>query len=105
MRTGTLWCVTVGLALGVVAAVADPHKDAAPDRIAALVRQLGDKEYAKREAATKELETIGEPARDALKAAATGSDAEVRQRAQKVLDSLDARVRAAAAKEDLENLQ
>ncbi|HKB04740.1 MAG TPA: TIGR03067 domain-containing protein, partial [Gemmataceae bacterium] len=105
MRTGTLSLVAVGLALAVVAAVADPHKDAAPDRIATLVRQLGDKEYAKREAATKELDAIGEPARDALKAAVGGSDAEIRQRAQKVLDSLDARVRAAAAKADLEKLQ
>jgi len=80
-------------------------KEATPERIAVLIRQLGDKEFAKREAASKELDAIGEPARDALKKAAAGDDAEVRERALKVLDSLDAKVRAAAAKKDLEKLQ
>jgi uncharacterized protein (TIGR03067 family) len=105
MRTGTLSCVAVGLALAVVAAVADPRKEASPDRIAALVRQLGDKEFAKRETATRDLDAIGEPAREALKKAAAGEDAEVRERAKKVLGSLDVRARAAAAKADLEKLQ
>jgi uncharacterized protein (TIGR03067 family) len=107
MRTGMPAWAAIGLACAAVlgTSLGDPKDDAQRDRIAALVRQLGDKEFAKREAATKELDAIGEPARDALKKAVGGSDAEVRQRAQKVLDSLDAKVRATAARKDLEKLQ
>ena len=80
-------------------------KEATPERIAALIRQLGDKEFAKREAANKELDDIGEPARDALTKAAQSDDAEVRERAKKIIESLDIRVRLAAGKKDLEKLQ
>jgi uncharacterized protein (TIGR03067 family) len=107
MRVRTLSWIVVGLAFATGGDIArpGPEADARRDRIAALVRQLGDKEFAKREAASKELGVIGEPARDALKAAAAGADAEVSQRALKVLGTLDARARAAAAKADLEKLQ
>ena len=57
---------------------------AAPDdaEIARLVKQLGDDDFDQREAATKQLEAIGEPARAALhEAAAFSKDAEIRQRA------------------------
>src|SRR5438067_1354287 len=49
--------------------------------IARLVKQLGDDDFAKREAATKRLEEIGEPALDAVTKATTSSDPEVRRRA------------------------
>jgi uncharacterized protein (TIGR03067 family) len=107
MRTNALLCVSLVLAsvAGCDPGRADPHADKEQARIAVLVRQLGDKDYARREAATKDLVAIGEPARAALNQAAAGADAEVRERAKKVLDVLDARARAAAARADLEKLQ
>src|SRR5687768_14697252 len=111
-RSYGLWrCGLLGVA---VAALFAPEfgnwtdgadKEATPERIAVLIRQLGDKEFAKREAAQKELDAIGEPARDALKKAAAGDDAEVRERAKKIIESLDVRALAAANKKDLEKLQ
>jgi hypothetical protein len=76
-------------------------EDVQRQRIAALIRQLGDKEFAKREAAGKELDAIGEPALDALRKAASNDDAEVRQRAAKIVLSITGRARAAAAKQEL----
>jgi uncharacterized protein (TIGR03067 family) len=99
--------LVVGVALLAVSGgpPADPPSEPVADRVARLVRQLGDKNYAKREAASKELDAIGEPARDALTKAVAGGDAEVGRRARTVLDSLDVRARAAAAKADLAKLQ
>src|SRR5262245_31197102 len=81
VRSCKLPAVAVAIFFG--AACEAPDKPAKPERIVVLVRQLGDKEYAKREAATRELDAIGEPARDALTKAAAGDDAEIRERAQK----------------------
>jgi uncharacterized protein (TIGR03067 family) len=73
----------------------DKHADAA--RIAGLIKQLGEDSFAGREAASRELTAIGEPARAALRnAAATSTDAEIRRRAEQV-----ARDIAAAAKTEL----
>jgi hypothetical protein len=59
------------------------------ERIAALVRQLGDNKFAKREVAHKELETLGEAALEALRQAALASnDVEVRQRAGQLITAL-----------------
>jgi hypothetical protein len=71
------------------------------DRVDRLVKQLGHPEFAEREAATRELDAIGEPALDALRKAATDQDAEVRQRAERVLRAVTGRVRAAAGKKEL----
>ena len=100
MRAGALALLAIGLAF-----VNGAGEGAQRDRIAALVRQLGDREFAKREAASKELDAIGEPALDALRKAATDDDAEVRRRAAKVLGAITGRLRAAAAKKDLAKLQ
>jgi hypothetical protein len=51
------------------------------ERVAALIRQLGDDAFAKREAASKELLAIGVPALAALKKARASDDPEVRRRA------------------------
>ena len=62
--------------------------DAGPDdqEVASLIRQLGSDDFQKREAASKQLETIGEPVRPALKkAAAASDDAEIRARAKGLL--------------------
>jgi Domain of Unknown Function (DUF1080) len=84
MRPWSLSCVVVSLTLAAFVCFprADFARETQPDRIAALIKQLGDDEFARREAASKELETIGQPALDALgKAAANNPDLEVRSRA------------------------
>jgi hypothetical protein len=71
--------VCLGFAGG---AYGDPV-DAEADQITRLIKQLGDKVFAKRNAATKELEAIGEKALPALRnAAAANADLEIRRRAQ-----------------------
>jgi len=59
-----------------------------------LILQLGDDNPAKRAAARKQLEAVGEPAAAALtKAAEASDDPEVRKAAKVVLDKLDAKAR------------
>jgi formylglycine-generating enzyme required for sulfatase activity len=65
----------------------NPGNDAA-DRIPALVKQLGDSEYAKREAANEELQKIGEKALPAVREATASDDPEVRRRAQWLLRAI-----------------
>jgi hypothetical protein len=72
-----------------------PTVTAAPDdaEIARLVKQLGNDGFARREEASKRLEAIGEPARAALKrAAASSADAEIRHRASRLIQALNARL-------------
>jgi uncharacterized protein (TIGR03067 family) len=75
------------------------------DRVARLVKQLGNKDFAKREAASKELDAIGEPALGALNKAASSSDAEIQSRATKIVRAVTVRLRAAVTKKELEKLQ
>jgi WD40 repeat protein len=86
--------VTFGLFL-VAAAVslrAGPAEDRA-ERIATLLRQLGAKRYAEREAASKALEAIGEPAWYPLrKLAITTTDLETRRRADKLVEVIGRRL-------------
>ena len=61
--------------------------------IARLVLQLGADQFRDREAASKELQRIGEPAVDALRqAAASGDEPEVRRRARQILETLEAKL-------------
>jgi WD40 repeat protein len=53
-----------------------------------LIKQLGSDEFDERETATKRLQEIGDPALGALYKAATSADAEVRLRAEYILDKL-----------------
>src|SRR5687767_749959 len=78
-----------------------PAEDGPTDRIAGLIQQLGHREFAKREAASKELDAIGEPALGALRKAATDRDAEVRQRAERIIQAVTGRIHAAAARKEL----
>src|SRR5262249_8286264 len=94
VRTFAFLSVALGLTLAVAAGVlrGNPHEEAKADRIADLIRQLGHGEFAKREAASKELEAIGEPALMALqKAAADNDDPEIRSRARRLITSLTSR--------------
>jgi hypothetical protein len=94
MRAGTFVCAVVALALvaGVGSLRGNSGKAAKADRVAALIKQLGDGAFAKREAASKELEDIGEPALAALRKAATSSDdLEIRRRAERIIQTIATR--------------
>lgn len=62
---------------------AEPDKET--KKIEALVQQLGDEDFSKRDSASKELDTLGDKALALLRKAAAGEDAEVRWRAQLLL--------------------
>jgi hypothetical protein len=68
MRTGAFVGAALALALagGVGALGGGPEKEAKRDRVADLIKQLGDDSFARREAASKRLKEIGEPALVAL---------------------------------------
>jgi RNA polymerase sigma factor (sigma-70 family) len=64
-----------------------PAKAPEPDQVATLIQQLGHESFAKREAATRELQALGADALDALgTTAATSKDPEVRKRAEKLVE-------------------
>jgi RNA polymerase sigma factor (sigma-70 family) len=80
----------------------DPGNEADAEKIARLIKQLGDDAIEKREAASKELEAIGTPALAAVRnAAASSDDAEIRQRSERIGKSIT----QAAAKAELAKLQ
>ncbi|MBL8796178.1 MAG: PQQ-binding-like beta-propeller repeat protein [Planctomycetia bacterium] len=62
--------------------------DAARQRLADLIRQLGDDDFETREAATKALTALGLAAEPALQAAATDADVERANRAKECLAAL-----------------
>jgi uncharacterized protein (TIGR03067 family) len=67
-----------------------------------LVKQLGSEVYKEREAASEELEAVGEPALGALrKAAASSDDPEIRRRAEQIIQSHQEKV----VQKELERLQ
>jgi hypothetical protein len=77
---GMVMLVTTGILRG------DDDKETVAARVARLIGQLGNDRFAKREAASKELAAIGEPALDSLRqAAASNHDPETRLRARRVL--------------------
>jgi formylglycine-generating enzyme required for sulfatase activity len=69
------------LALPAASAAQPKEKDAEAERVAALVRQLSDDRFARREAATKELVAIGEKALPAIRTLFKQNDPDLRQRA------------------------
>lgn len=106
MRTSV--AAIVGCAILLTITTCSPAQaggEAKRDRIASLIRQLGDDDFAKREAATEELDAIGEPALDALRKAATDDDPEIRRRAEKILGAIAGRLRAAVTRKELAKLQ
>jgi hypothetical protein len=87
-------CLVPALVLGVAlvtsqgAGAADALDKAAIDK---LVEQLGSDTFADRETAAKALDAIGEPALEALRAAAKSSEPEVRKRAAHLAASIETR--------------
>ena len=97
MRHGTFVCVALALILTARAGnlKGDSGKQAANAKVDRLIKQLGNDDFAKREAASKELNALGEPALAALrKATASDTDPEIQRRAQPSLgDDHDRRSR------------
>jgi hypothetical protein len=94
MRTHAVVGVLVGIMLLVQTGAlrGDPGKEAEHEKIARLIKQLGDDAFVQREAASKELNAIGEPALAELrKAAAASDDLEIRQRAKRAVEAITAR--------------
>jgi uncharacterized protein (TIGR03067 family) len=86
-------CV-VGIVLltAVASLLGSPPPESIAHRVARLINQLGDEQFAKREAASRELAAVGEPARAALKTAASSSDdSEIRWRSNRILKAMEAR--------------
>lgn len=69
-------------------------------RIAVLVRELGDADYATREKATQALVRLGSVARKALQGAAASGDAEVKERAEGLLAQIEDLEEEAPPEED-----
>jgi WD40 repeat protein len=80
-------CLVLVLVLPLVAVGVEPEAE-----IARLIKQLGDDDVNKREAATKGLVAIGEGALDALRKAATSDDPEVRLRAEQIAAAIGVEV-------------
>ena len=95
--------LVAGIAL--LAVSGSPPVEPLTDRVARLVRQLGDQSFAKREAASKELDALGEPALEALRKAVSAQDAEVGRRAERLVQAITDRLRAAVTRKELEKLQ
>lgn len=88
-------CVMVVAILLCVAAAAQGEGFQGEDQridvsVDALVRRLGNKSYAEREAAQQQLLELGEAVREAVAGAVDDPDAEIRVRSRRILEALDA---------------
>lgn len=68
-----------------------------PTQVARLVEDLGHEEFERREAASRALAKIGEPALGALKEAAKRDDPEVQRRAEELVAAIESRGKEAKA--------
>lgn len=106
MRYHPLLCLVAFMVVSGLASIrGQSEATSGAERIAKLIKQLGDEAFVKREAASRELDLIGEPALPALRKAATSGDLEVRRRADQIIASVTRRIRAAAMKKALQELQ
>jgi uncharacterized protein (TIGR03067 family) len=81
---------------------AAPGKETRDQKVARLIPQLGNEDFATRETASQELTTIGAPALAALRnAAASSEEAEIRRRAERLVKTIT----EAATKAELARLQ
>jgi hypothetical protein len=94
--------VALALVAGVGSLRGNAGEAAQSDRVAALIKQLGDDAFDKREGAGKELEDIGEPALAALRQAATSrDDLEIRRRVESIIQTIATRAADAAIQRQL----
>jgi hypothetical protein len=90
------WVLALAILAATVAAGEPLRSSTGPNAadVERLVQQLGSDRYAEREAASKALAEIGEPAMKPLRKAASSDDAEVRRRAKQLLEDIPARLQA-----------
>jgi formylglycine-generating enzyme required for sulfatase activity len=82
----SLWIIALCGASGGIVWLTTSLTDAEESRFAPLIERLGHEEFAQREAATEELQTIGEPALPELRrTAAEHADLETRLRARQLV--------------------
>ena len=92
MTTMASRCLAVIVAVPAIAAAtrADEPKSGAPEKeLKRLVDQLGSERFDDREQAAHQLSKLGKPALPSLKEATKGPDAEVRRRAQQLVEEID----------------
>ena len=82
----------MGTSCHVVFAPAAASEPGGSGEIQGFVKQLGSDEFNEREAATKRLKVVGEPALDALHKALTSDDLEVRRRARRIVAAIEDRL-------------
>src|SRR5947209_17808765 len=85
--------VLLGL-IGSAVLAASPAAAQVPDPYEAKVRALAHPRYAEREKAARDLESAGETALKALRAAQTSNDEELRARAAAVAEKIDRAARS-----------
>src|SRR5262249_20237677 len=85
-----LLALLLGVGLTLVASLPSPAvENADKEKIARLIDQLGSGVFTERQKATKELVAIGAPALEALRKAAQSEDAEVRKRANELVQKVE----------------
>ncbi|MBM4072653.1 MAG: WD40 repeat domain-containing protein [Planctomycetes bacterium] len=84
-----LYLLTVVAASCPLHAVFDDKSALEAQRIAALVKKLGSKQFIERDAAERDLTAAGEAALEALRGAAAGPDLEVTRRAHRIIQAID----------------
>src|SRR5437868_13699096 len=91
MRASQIMAIAASLLLAAGGtAWAGSDKQVENTRITQLIEQLGNDRFSAREEASKALEAIGKPALNPLReAAARTKDAEIRRRAQILVDRID----------------
>jgi hypothetical protein len=86
----------IGLfAMAAVLIAQDDPKPAADPAVVELVQKLGDEDFRAREEAEKKLIQIGAPAADEVRKVANSEDVEVRERAKRILDSIERNTKVA----------
>jgi hypothetical protein len=85
-------CLSILAVLPLTALVAAQQPAPTPAEIGTLVKQLGNDEYAKREAASKRLDAIGAPAISELRAAIRSENPEVVRRAHELVRKIEYRI-------------
>lgn len=90
MRRTLLPACLLGLGLAALAAAPTPAADAA--EIRKFIDQLGSGSFDEREKATAALDAVGEPALAGLRKAMESDDAEVRRRAEELVQKIEKRV-------------
>jgi hypothetical protein len=93
MRPWQFLCLAAAFGLAVECEVVkSAGKKAETNKIGELIKSLGHDRFARREAASKELEAVGAPALASLRKAASADDPEVQRRAQALLEKIGRRI-------------